>query len=82
MALNPSAAEPQLRTTESQETEMLKTTKISTEHFTDLSKLNFPMVVWFQLEPIFNTAPAASKNDAQFKSGQNQLDNKQLTSLI
>jgi len=26
----------------------------------------------FRLEPIFNTAPAASKNDAQFKSGQNR----------
>jgi len=24
-----------------------------------------------RLEPIFNTAPAASKNNAQFKSGQN-----------
>jgi hypothetical protein len=31
----------------------------------------------FRLEPIFITAPAASKNDAQFKSGQNQLKNKQ-----
>jgi hypothetical protein len=26
----------------------------------------------FWLKPIFNTAPAASKNNAQFKSGQNQ----------
>ena len=25
----------------------------------------------FRLEPIFNTAPAASKNNAHFKSGQN-----------
>jgi len=25
----------------------------------------------FWLEPIFNTAPAASSNDAWFKSGQN-----------
>ncbi len=25
----------------------------------------------FRLKPIFNTAPAASKNDAQFKRGQN-----------
>ncbi len=27
-------------------------------------------------------APAASKNDAQFKSGQNRLKNKQLALLI
>jgi len=32
--------------------------------------------------PIFSTAPAAIKNDAQFKSGQNQLENKQLALLI
>jgi len=25
----------------------------------------------FKLEPIFNTSPDASKNEAQFKSGQN-----------
>jgi len=30
----------------------------------------------FRLEPIFNTTPAASKNNAQFKSGQNQPNNK------
>jgi len=35
----------------------------------DLGKLNFPMVV--RLKPIYNTAPAASKNDARFKRGQN-----------
>jgi len=34
------------------------------------------------LEPILNTAPAASKNNAGFKSGQNRLKNKQLASLI
>ncbi len=43
----------------------------TTERFTDLGKLNFLMVVGFRLEPIFNIAPAASKNNAQFKSGQN-----------
>jgi len=32
--------------------------------------------------PIFNSAPAASENDALFKSGQNQLENKQLALLI
>ncbi len=32
---------------------------------------NFPMVVRFQAQPIFNTAPVASKNTAKFKSGQN-----------
>jgi len=36
----------------------------TTERFTDLGKQNFPMVVDFRLEPIFNTAPAASKNTA------------------
>jgi len=36
----------------------------------------------FRLRPIFNTAPAASKNNAWFKSGQNQLENKQLALFI
>ncbi len=31
---------------------------------------------------IFSTDPAASKNDACFKRGQNRLDNKQLGLLI
>jgi hypothetical protein len=39
--------------------------------FTDLGKLNLTMVVDFKLKPIFATAPAASKNEACFKSGQN-----------
>jgi len=34
------------------------------------------------LETIFNTAPAASENDAQFKSGQTWLKNKQIALLI
>jgi hypothetical protein len=38
--------------------------------FRDLAKLNLPMVVRLKLEPIFDTAPAASKNKARFKSGQ------------
>jgi hypothetical protein len=32
----------------------------------------------FKLEPIFDTAPAASKNEACFKSGQSQLKNNHL----
>jgi len=34
------------------------------------------------LEPILNTAPAASKNDAGFKSVHNWLKNNQLDLLI
>ncbi len=55
----------------------------TTMRFTDLGKLNFPMVVWFYAqEPIFSTAPAASKNDTQFKRGQNRHENKQLALFI
>ena len=36
----------------------------------------------FWLEPIFATDPAASENDACFKSGQNWLKNDHLASLI
>jgi len=43
----------------------------NTECFTDLG-----------LEPIYTTGPAAFKNDAQFKSDQNWLENKQIVSLI
>ena len=32
----------------------------------------------FKLEPIFDTAPAASKNEACFKSGQCRLKNNHL----
>ncbi len=43
----------------------------STEHFMDLGKLN--LLVWFgfRFKSIYATAPATSKNDIQFKSGQN-----------
>ena len=34
------------------------------------------------LEPIFVTAPAASKNEACFRSGQKQLENSHLASLV
>ncbi len=34
------------------------------------------------IQPIFSTVPAASKNDAKFKRGQNQLKNEQLALLI
>jgi hypothetical protein len=33
----------------------------------------------FKLEPIFDTAPAASKNEACFKSAQSQLKNNHLS---
>ncbi len=34
------------------------------------------------MEPIYTYAPAASKNDAQFESGQNRLKNNHLDSEI
>ncbi len=52
------------------------------ERFSDLGKLNFQMVIWFKLEPIYATAPAASKNTARFKCGKNRLENNRLASLI
>ncbi len=42
----------------------------------------FRIWVDFRLKPIFNTALAASKNTARFKSGQIWLKNNQFTSLI
>jgi len=42
-----------------------------TERFTDLEKLNFVIVVGFSLEPMRDSTPAASKNDAQLSSAQN-----------
>ena len=54
---------------------------ITTERFTDLGKLIARWRFGFRLELIFNTVPAASKND-DFKRGQNRLKNKQLASLI
>jgi len=54
----------------------------STERCTDLDKLKFVMVVGFKFEPIFNTAPAVSKNDAYFKSSQNRLENNHIASLV
>jgi len=50
--------------------------------FHRFGQLNFLLVVRCRLEPDFTTAPAASKNDTQFKSGQIQLKNNQLTLLI
>jgi len=40
----------------------------------------FQLWFGFKLKPIFNTAPAASKNTAQFKSGQNRLKKMQIAS--
>ncbi len=45
----------------------------------------FARLVWwfdFRPEPIYTSAPVASKNDAWFKSGQKQLKNNHLISLI
>ncbi len=39
------------------------------KHFKDLDKLNSVMLVCFTLKPLFDTAPAASKNDFRFKDG-------------
>jgi len=45
--------------------------------FQEVGQAKFPEDGWldFRLEPIFNTAPGASKNDAQFKNGQYQPKN-------
>jgi len=48
----------------------------------DLGKLNLPMVVGLRLGQIYSIAPAASKNDAEFKSGKDQLKNNHLSSII
>jgi len=54
-----------------------------TERFTDLGKLNLFMVVRFYAHAnLHYTAPAASKNDAQFKSCHNRPKNNQLASLV
>jgi len=37
---------------------------------TDLDKLNLDMAVWFYAQAYFDSAPAASKNDTDFISGQ------------
>jgi hypothetical protein len=47
-----------------------------------LGKQNYRWWFSFRHEQIFSTAPAASKNDAQFKRGQNLLKNKQPALLI
>ncbi len=54
----------------------------TTERFKVLDKLNLCMVVWFYAQVNFNIAPAALKNNAQFKSGQVQLKNNTLVSFI
>jgi len=42
-----------------------------TERFTDLASKISQWWFGFRRKPIFNTAPAASKNNARFKRGQN-----------
>ena len=51
----------------------------TTRRFTDLGKLKLHMMFGFRLKPTFTSAPAASKNDPHFKSGQNWLENTHLT---
>jgi hypothetical protein len=55
--------------------EVLETCIKDRERFTSLAKLKLRLMVFFSFVPIFTTAPASSKNTAQFKSGQNQLEN-------
>ena len=59
-----------------------KDIQITTVSFTDLGKLNLATVqtLWAQADS--TTAPAASKNDACFKCGQNRLENNHLGSEI
>ncbi len=47
-----------------------------------VGKLNSLWWFGFRLEPIFMIAPAASKNDAWFKKGQDWLEHKKLALLI
>ncbi len=42
--------------------------RMSKERLTDLGKLNLLLMVRFGLEPIYTTAPAASKIDIRFKN--------------
>ena len=44
---------------------------LPTELFMYYGKLNFPQWFTFRLEAIFNTAPAAPKNHARLKKGEN-----------
>jgi len=59
-----------------------KEKKILNRHLKNAHSTDNNYISWqwldFRLETIFNTAPAAFKNDAQFKTGQNQFENKQL----
>ena len=53
--------------------------------WTSSTWLNLLLLFWwlgFRLEPMFDTASAASKNDACFKSGQSWVVNDHLASLI
>jgi hypothetical protein len=45
------------------------------------AKFAFGGLVWW-LEPVYTTAPAVTKNNAWFKSGQNWLKNIHIGSLI
>jgi len=56
---------------------------LHTENFTELGKLNIPYGgSILSSNPIFNTAPAAYKNTARLKSGQNRPENNYIALLI
>ncbi len=50
--------------------------------FTDLGMVICIRLFHFKIKPIFATAPAASKNDAHYQSGQYWLKNNHLASLM
>jgi len=56
------------------------------ERFTDFDKLDLVKFAWwlfdFRHEPISDTAPAVSKNDARFKNGQKIFENNYLIMLV
>jgi len=53
-----------------------------TDRFTIWASLISQWWFNFRLKPIYDTAPTASKNTAQFKRGQNWLKNNHLALLI
>ncbi len=50
--------------------------------FDGFVQAKFTFCGWFRLQLIFTTFPAASKNNAQCKSGQNRFKTYQLALLI
>jgi len=57
--------------------------EIDAESFSDLDKLNLvKLYLWVWLQPIYTTAPAASKNDAHIRSSQKRFDKNHLSLLV